>query len=1327
MLTRPLNPYVPTYPRSAVSGSRPLTATYDGIADTNIASTSSFIYDVPGTGLKSTQQLNVDWSQFQNHTFFMSAEAKVNLAFDAVINEFPFDGTRKESEVFAEKLSGFEKWVLDSFPSYRGELLFSGTYIKVDNKVGSLYPALSKQNTGAPILNPVGSYTVEMQLYVPPVSNDVQTICQMLADPDVGSPGSTQGWSFFMTQSLSTDTVDATFAVVSGSSFMTVPVTLNKGVFNHVAVEINRTAGLPWLESFMTSIPFASSRAQIELGELAVNDASLLIGSGSALLLGSSLVMPVQTLSGTIDEFRVFSSPRTSNQLAAYAGKALYSTPDLLLYYRFNEPPPPIASSPNDNVNSIVLDSSGNSLHASISGFFEIGTSSSIGIGRLPGSGADPDACVFDYTVIGTNVVGSTTYYTSSIRYTRGPELRGDAAQDPLNPVVYERPDSLHVLFPAYPPTLAFNQRLLTSASAYDQENPNLITKLVPQHYFLEGGFQDGFVDPPEGNVGQPYGGNGIPGQGQMGNVQILVSLLYIWARFFDDLKLYVDSFSTLRTVDYNANETIPDVFLLDMVDRMGFHLPPLFNDSSIDQYVRGENVDLQNYTTNVNTLQQVQNQLLRRVLTTLPHVLKSKGTQYSIQAFLRSIGIDPGNNIRIREYGGPTTRQLSYTRESKFEPGTMVQFSPTSSFVTSPPLLATRIEPGYPQPAGTFIIDAAGRNVGTTDYNDSLLTSGSWTWEGIVKWTPTSIPAMTSATQSIARLCTDSIQVKSTSHTTFAISASLTSQTVLAANPLRLGVTLYNPTSSSVAYVSLGPIASTSSFLVAMQPESYYSLDALSIEPLSVIFDASSGSLMVTEQDVGLYSSNPNFVVNLLAISSSLQPRLVMYARPGAGQNSPLLRLELDTPMPGYTNLDNLPPGMFNFDHWNVSFGCRRNDDCLHSAVSSSYFLRMAYQNAGKVEFFETTSSFFQEAPYGEGNVLQSLDMTTNATGPYLAFGPTQFVVSGSGYPFVGLNDTSRANDDARTTDFNGRLSNVRFWSKALSEVEWREHVRCYTSTGVSNPLMNWNYTTTPSGSWQRLRLNSLIAQDIRQAISTGSSTSLGGAPDSPVGPTGSIVFPDFSENGFHLTGSLFPVGQDIVVGETFELSHLSPYFDEATCDEKIRVRSYKDLALVEQTPWAHLAPQYEIDPSEAPTDDVRLSVEFSLIDALNRDIVTMFATFDAIDNALGAPELTFSPDYPDLMRLSDVYFNRIKARLNFQAFYEFFLWFDRSIGTFIKQLIPRKTSFNDVNFMIESHMLERAKLEYQTYNSYLGDSNRTNLNTSLFLQQIAGTISKY
>jgi len=89
--------------------------------------TGSYRYDDPGNPLKSTQQLNIDWKQFENHTFFNSAEAKVNMAFERIINGYPFDGTVEELFKFEDSLTGFEKWVLDSLPHYTGFLNFNGS------------------------------------------------------------------------------------------------------------------------------------------------------------------------------------------------------------------------------------------------------------------------------------------------------------------------------------------------------------------------------------------------------------------------------------------------------------------------------------------------------------------------------------------------------------------------------------------------------------------------------------------------------------------------------------------------------------------------------------------------------------------------------------------------------------------------------------------------------------------------------------------------------------------------------------------------------------------------------------------------------------------------------------------------------------------------------------------------------------------------------------------------------------------------------------------------------------------------------------------------
>lgn len=1153
---------VPSFIRAALEGSRPIQLTFADVNKNNVASvTSSFLYDPPGTGLKSTQQLNVDWSRFDRHTFFNSGVAKVNVAFDQVINGYPFDGSRREVEAFFEKLTGFERYVFDSFPKYRGELIFSGTrvgedtngtkgtFISVNDYAGGLYPEISKTRTGETTLNPKSNaLSVEMQVFIPSISNDLQAVFQKASD-------ATHGFQLFLQPSAGS-TVFAHWSIVSGTNSLEVSGSLKKGQFNHICLVYDTDGAQNRIARFyIDSNLIGTSLVTHTMGDLPIDASPFTIGTGSAITItlngttGPRTLTPTQTFSGTIDEFRVFHSFRSEEQQAQYAQKAIYASPDLKLYYRFNEPNPPLSPDAGDVVNSIILDSSGNSLHSTIANF------------------------------------------TGSLRY--------DASADVFSPMIYEKASTAPVLFPSHPGVIALNSTLLSSASQYDAVNPNLITRLIPQHYFLEGQLFDG-LKTVEGTLNDPYGGGAVlPSGGKIGSTQLILSFLYVWARFFDEMKLYVDAFSNINYVDYDNFETAPDNFLLQILKQFGFTLPPiLFNDASIEQFIDAENINF-DISTNELPLKYVQNQLIRRVLINLPDVLKAKGTQHSIKSFLRSIGIDPDKSVKIREYGGPSIQQLDFSRENRRDSVILTQLLP-SSLVISHLLSGSRTEVGFPSPTGAFLNKEQFHPHGISNQiNDGLLTSGSWTIELNVKYPLGTFNVTTSVTESLIRL-----------HTTGSIST--------------------------------------------------------------------SGAL----------------VSNLLAKSDDLR----FHMRPGAG---------------GGTNVDHQistsgSVNVFDGDMWHIAMGRERGDKLGFPDNSSRYFLLAGKLENGVVKNYVSVNDDVIEAQDTLHNVLQ-LVSTLNTSGAYLAVG-SQSIDAGTALgTYFCLNNTLGAPDEARTVNFSGLISDVRFWSKALSADEFKEHVRNPASIGVENPLSNFNFVTSVTGSFERLRLESLRKQSVSAADNVGD-----------------VQFLDFSGNDYHMLGTGFTPNASFTSGHLTETSYWSPRFDESSSDQKIRIRGLQDPNNVEHS-WEGLGPAYEVPKQEQPSDDVRFSVEFSLIDALNRDIINIFASLDAFDNALGNPELAFSPDYPDLEQMRQVYFNRLVNHLDFKAFFEFFRWFDTSVGNFIEQLLPRKTTFKGTSFVVESHVLERAKLEYFSNEIYLHDEDRSRIRDTLLLQQIVGSIRKW
>ena len=1082
------------------------------VVTTNIGETGSFRYDPIGSGIKSSQQLNIDWSKFENHVFFNSAQVKVNAAYNKIFDTYPFDGTRKVVENFYDGMTGFENYVFEQLPKNKGYLYFSGsnvgdlptkgTWVTVKDIAGSVYPLLTNNPDGASRLDPLtSSVSFQFQIYAPSIANKNQFVFQKYND------GLNHGFGCFLSESLSTSTAKLKFFVASGSTaVMTASIDLVKNQWNPITFTWNRTSGINQILGYNSGSLVATS-SQVTIGNLNFATASFLIGTGSAMI--SPSFVPSTTFSGALDDLRYYKRTLTQDEINNYQN-VVYSEPLLALYFKFNEP--------SGSNSQLVIDSSGQGMHGQMNTY-------------------------------ALNTIKVRNIATGSL-FGESPMINEDIRMCPI-------------LFPDHPDVVTTRNYLLTDAVSYDNENPNVITKLVPKQYFFYGQQQNAF-ETEEGQLNElQYGSE--PNTVALGSTQTILSLLYMWASHFDEMKLFLDAFSTLRHVDYDQTDTVPDAFLQNLADFYGLDLPPIFIGSTIDQFINGTNVT-PDIVNSEYTLQYLQNQIWRRILINANDILKSKGTIHSIKALLRAVGIEGDNIFRFKEYGGPTQRTLNSLRESRNEIGAALSFK-NNGYVQTPYLSGSRVEPGYPTPAGTFIVNpVTGHNTDTTNPNDGLFTSGSWTYEGIYSYPGF---ATTSLSESLVRFMT-------------------------------------------------------------------------------------SGS-----------GNTQNVLANLYMVSGS---GVTLYVRPNTSPSISALTMSLTQ------------PNILDGQAWNISFGRTRGDAI--GQVSSSYFLRVARNNLGSIVEEYTTSSLYNDNG-GSSDIWQALNATYNVSG--------SFIVIGSGSNLVPNNDTF-VNKHALQT-FKGRVSQIRFWSKDLTLNEWREHVRDYKSLGVQDPRVNFNFENLRSGSFQKLRGDWSTDQ-----------------PNMATNISGEIQLFDFSQHNLHASGTLFAATSSVIVPQRFYYSFISPNFDEAVTNEKVRVRSYQNFenVLNDEAQYSQLAPVYEMTQEQIPEDNGKFSIDFSIVDSLNQDMITMFSSLDIFNTILGSPDMMFSPDYPDLETLRNIYFNRLTTKLNIRTFFDFYKWFNTNIGKFIEQLIPRKTRYNGINYVIESHMLERAKVEYHFENTYIQEAER-------------------
>jgi len=120
-------------------------------------------------------------------------------------------------------------------------------------------------------------------------------------------------------------------------------------------------------------------------------------------------------------------------------------------------------------------------------------------------------------------------------------------------------------------------------------------------------------------------------------------------------------------------------------------------------------------------------------------------------------------------------------------------------------------------------------------------------------------------------------------------------------------------------------------------------------------------------------------------------------------------------------------------------------------------------------------------------------------------------------------------------------------------------------------------------------------------------------------------------------------------------------------------------------------------IDPFDAYRDERFVSLELNMYDALNEDISHIMTSYDELTRVIGLPVNKYREDYEGIRQMRETYFKRLQGRLNFRVFVDMLDFFDSSFATLVERLLPARAQFKGDELIVESHMLERPKYQYQ------------------------------
>jgi hypothetical protein len=1117
--------------------------TLSDIDDMNVAPSASFKLDSPGSPLKSTQQVPLDFSKFENHTFFNSAESNVNVAFQRIINEYPFDGTKTEIDAFLQTLTGFEKHVYDRFPKYKNFARFSSTAgpVTVKDFAGTDFPTLSRDQTGRSVLDPVlNSISFEMQFYAPVTAPDKYVILQKLS-------GSHNGIT--LTSSGSASTTDQTIQmyISSASMGLSASMIVPKGEWSHIVATFDRDPGAQKIKLYRNAVLQATSSASGEFGEIDFSNSPLHIGSGSThSSSGFETYTPTQTLSGAIDELRIFHATRSLDAQRSFSTKNIFPTSNLKLYYKFNE------VTGTHNGNRVFLDSSGNSLHGSV----------------------------------------TTSGIAQSVRGTSG------EFSDVTNPMILERLEDNPVLFPGFSTIVSVNSELLTSASQYDANNPNLITRLIPQHYLLEASLNEGFADEDADTGDALYSDTAFPGGARVPSSQIIATLLFMYGKFFDELKIYLDHFSKLDDVRYDNSQGVADTFLTNRAEQLGFNLPSQFTAAKFAQFLLSQNIDSASKLSS-ESLQVVQNKLWRRILVSLPEIIRSKGTRASVNSILNTLGLEHEKVFRVIEFGGRNVDNIDTSKKTRVTDLKFLDFSgslagtnavdaagfaTTKPVLLSPYLTASKTEPGSPHAKDGINTAASG-----------LLTTASFTVEGIYRF-----------------------------------------ENLTGSN--------YHVTQSLFRLLGTGS------------------------------------------------TGKPTVLSNILAHKPNIETGITgtIFAFSGDSQH-----------VQGSSNVNSISLqdlNIFDGNSWHVAFGRK-----VQSFSSASYFLSAMQVGIQEPRIYRTSINRNVEA----AGVFSTPLATHQVSGTFLTIGSQSLETRSGLAQNIGINGDSFATA-SRGTEFSGKVAQLRFWSKALTPDELLSHARDPDSLGVIDPHTNFCFGSTLTGSWERLR----VAATMQQPTTSSDSSGIIDIFDySQSKPTGSSPFVEAGSNipatTFNMRGTGFDTTARVIKKTQIRTTQFTPQFDVNASDNKILIEELNDADKANQLGTKSANDRDYLLPQEIDNDN-RFLIEVGATQALDEDIMKIFATLEALENAIGSQEFTFGYEYPDVRHLREIYFNRLESKINLTTFFDFFRFFDDTLTTLIQEVLPQNTDFLGVRFIVGPHVLERNKLRHYGENIYLNEQLR-------------------
>jgi len=845
----------------------------------------------------------------------------------------------------------------------------------------------------------------------------------------------------------------------------------------------------------------------------------------------------------------------------------------------------------------------------------------------------------------------SSSYVTSSSENkldTSVPKTGAGTFADPYLPV-----NTTSSLFTDWYGSKTSRTGQIYSASLYDAENPNRLVNLLPEHISAD-----------------------------FDNKQFL-DFMDMVGQHFDELWLYIKSLTNINDRQYDISDGLSTDLIFTVAKSLGWDTQDGKDLIELSRFGFGQKLTGSSYglytsgSLDSPTEADISKEITKRLIASLPYILKSKGTLGSLRAIMNCYGI-PSSILRVREYGGLQTDNQKasfeisrkFTRALGFRSG---QYVETSWDDAEGGLKPETIEVRFRSVSGSdqilvqkddqFALKL--KDNGSADNNGtvSFMLSGS---DGYKEISSSILPVFDGQYHSVM-LRKSKVDTELFPQPSFEVGTNeglFNPPFITGSNSAEFG-RIEIVSSSNVARTGTKSLlhvntsdTNTSYTFFYRNPGVDHPGNSASITSVSegetYLFSAfckASASLVDSVASLTLFELDSNEEVVSWTEeleNTNFDGGIKSSQRVGVNENEwKQIQVRKTIKFPNTSKLgirfeNNKPSSSIYWDDVSVR-KVDTNTDAIADAFSYDLFVKKYDDGLDRIRLASKSN----------------LIISSSASESYNA------AWTGSGDLFIGGNDTTPFSANKLT----GSLMEFRLWSEVLNEERFDVHVATPKSYIGNTPSSSYeniarrfsfdDNTTLGAGGFIRdVRPNQTITQ-------SGSAEGFGGLNtfETVIDKTKTII-PNHGPN--RRTANKIRIEDNYLSGSGVNLS-ISERYDYSSNDS-------------------------------SPLDSNKLGIFFSPTDVINEDIVQSFANLD-FNELIGDPRDIFSEEYGELSRESDKYFKKYTGNNNFFEYMSLIKKYDQNIFKQLKKIIPARAKAN-LGTLIESNIFERPKSPVQKNN---------------------------